>query len=218
MNLKSIRRYRRRLRAASGILRNNPVLALGLALPLAIVPVTLKSGVAISAVVLAATLLPAALAAPVGRRFPVWLRAPFFGLLSMLCVLLVRRYLLHFPVLLGELGVYVPLAAANSMTLELLGNLSEKPSAVLRGALSMCLGFALVVCGVSALREIFGNRTIWDLPFGIYPIKISGVALPFFGFILLGFLGALLRSIDRGISRMLLRRQPRAEERQGGHV
>lgn len=218
MNLKPIRRYRRRLRAASGILENNPVLALGLALPLAIVPINLKSGVAISAVMLVATLPPAAAAAVVGQRIPAWLRAPVFGLLSMLCVLLARAYLLRYPVLLGELGIYVPLAAVNTILLGLTSAPQKPPAPALRDALAMCVGFALVVCGVSALREIMGNRTIWDLEFGLYPIRMVGVTLPFFGFILLGFLSALFRSINRGITRSMLRRQPPLAERQGERV
>lgn len=218
MNLKPIRRYRRRLKAAWGILEHNPVLALGLALPLAIVPITLKSGVAISFVMLAATLPPVAAAALVGRRVPAWLRAPAFGFLSMLCVQLARMALLRYPVLLGELGIYVPLAAANTVMLELTAACAKPPLRALREVLAMCAGFALVVCGVSALREILGNRTIWDLPFALYPIRMSGVTLPFFGFILLGFLGALLRRIDGTIIRILLQRQHDGAERQGERV
>ena len=58
----------------------------------------------------------------------------------------------------------------------------------------------MVICLVSAIREIWGNGTIWGYPCeGIVPV--SGMLLPFSGFILLGFLASPLHKLrDRLIS------------------
>ena len=76
--------------------------------------------------------------------------------------------------------------------------------AAIRDAVMTCLGFALVCCSVGALREILASQTIWDKPFELYSIKLIGVEMPFFGFIMIGFVSALFRSIDRTALRAII--------------
>ncbi|MEG1849721.1 MAG: Rnf-Nqr domain containing protein, partial [Oscillospiraceae bacterium] len=207
MKLNRTRKYRHRLQKTSGVFKNNPVLAFGLALPFVIVPsLSLKSGVAMSLILLAATVPTAVASSLADRKIPIWMRAPCCVLLSMGCILAIIGGMHKNPLVLDSLGVYVPLAAGNTLMLELaVFHPRDNAKAAFFDASKMCLGLALVLCGVSALREILGNRTIWDVEFGLYPIRMSGVMLPFFGFILLGFLGALFRCVDRAILRTTLR-------------
>lgn len=190
----------------SGALRTNPILVRGLALPFAVVPsVTLKNGVAMSLVLLAST-LPSALAARLlGRRLPVWCRMPVYSLLSMACVIALLVPLGNYPSMVDGLGVYIPLAAVNTMTMTLAFEERRQPvPRVLYDAIMTCVGFTAVICGVSAVREILSARTLWGVEFGVYPIRVAGAALPFFGFILLGFLAALFRSLDHALVRLTL--------------
>lgn len=192
----------------SGLLKNNPVIVLGMALPFVIVPtLTLKNGVMMSFIIFAAT-VPAALVAPLLRnRLPMLYRVMFFAVLSMLFVMGAALLLTDYPVQLDALGIYLPLAALNSMMLDLC--VMRPRQTVIAAAVDsvmMCLGFALVACGISAVREVLSARTIWDIPFGVYPIRVVGVTMPFFGFILIGFLNALCRSIDRAMVRGMLSR------------
>ena len=210
MNLKPIRKYRRRLKKTSGLIKNNPVVALGMALPFVIVPtLNLKSGLLISVFILAATVPSAAIAPALHKKVPMPYLVPGYTLLAMLGVIAAQLLLRRQAVLLDSLGLYIPLAAVNSIMLELTVVSPRKtPQRGLRDALIICMGFALVACGIGAVREVLGSRTIWDVPFSLYPIRMVGVTLPFFGFILLGFLNALCRSVDRAVVNGMLSRGP----------
>lgn len=217
MNLKPIRKYRRRLKKTSGLIKNNPVVALGMALPFVIVPtLNLKSGLLISVFILAATVPAATLAPVLHKKMPTPYLVPCYALLAMLGVIAAQLLLRRQAVLLDSLGLYIPLAAVNSIMLDLtVAHPRQTPQHGLRDAVIMCLGFTIVACGIGAVREVLGSRTIWGVPFGLYPIRMVGVTLPFFGFILLGFLNALCRSVDRGIVNGMLLRTPVPESGEG---
>lgn len=216
MNLKPIRKYRRRLKRTSGLIKNNPVVALGMALPFVIVPtLNLKSALLISAFIFAAT-VPAATIAPVmHKRVPALYLVPCYTILAMASVIAVQLLLRRHAVLLDGLGLYIPLAAVNSIMLDLTAvNPRKTPQHGFWDAVVICLGFTLVACGIGAIREVLGSKTIWGIPFGLYPIKVMGVTLPFFGFIILGFLNALCRSVDRVVVNGMLSHRPAPAERE----
>ena len=183
-----------------------------MALPFVIVPaLNLKSGFLISLFIFVATVPAAALAPALHKRVALPLLVPCYALLAMVGVIAAQLLLRRQAVLLDGLGLYIPLAAVNSIMLELtVVHPRLTPRRGLGDGLILCLGFALVACGIGAVREVLGSRTIWDIPFGLYPIRMVGVTLPFFGFILLGFLNALCRSVDRGIVNGMLARAPAA--------
>lgn len=218
MNLKPIRKYRRRLKRTSGLIKNNPVVALGMALPFVIVPtLNLKSGLLISIFIFVSTVPAATLAPAVHKKIPALYLVPCYTLLASAGVIVAQLLLRRQAVLLDGLGLYIPLAAVNSIMLDLTAvNPRKTPLRGLRDAVVICLGFTLVACGISAIREVLGNRTIWGVPFGLYPIKMVGVTLPFFGFIILGFLNALCRSVDRAVVNGMLARGPAPERGEGG--
>ena len=210
MNLKPIRRYRRILKKTSGLIENNPVVALGMALPFVIVPaLNLKSGLLISLFILVATVPAATLASALHKKVPMPYLVPCYTLLAMAGIIAAQLLLRRQGALLDGLGLYMPLAAVNSIMLELTVVSPRKtPGRGFGDAVILCLGFALVACGIGAVREVLGSRSIWGHPFSLYPIRMVGVTLPFFGFILLGFLNALCRSVDRGIINGMLARTP----------
>ncbi len=217
MNLQPIRKYRRRLDLTSGIIKNNPVLGMGLALPFVVIASTsLKRGAVMSIIMLFAT-VPTVFAAYFLRKvLPRWLRLPVYCLVSISCIALLMQPLGKYPVLLDDLGVYVPLAAVNMMMVELTLSMKKKPLfPAVKEAVFLCIGFALVMCAFSAIREVMSAHTLWDLPLNIPTVSISGAALPCFGFILLGFFAAFARAVDRSRVRVMLRRgesQASAEE------
>ena len=207
MNLKPIRKYRRRLDKTSGIIKNNPVLGMGLALPFAVIASTsLKRGVLMSAILFAATVPTVAAAYLLRRSLPRWLRLPVYCIVACICIVLVQIPLGRYPVLMDDLGVYVPLAAVNMIMVELTLGLKKKTfSSAIRDAVFLSVGFALVMCALSAVREVMSLRTIWDIPLNLTPVAIRGAALPCFGFILLGFFAAFVRAVDRSRVRVMLR-------------
>ncbi len=202
----------------SGILKDNPVFALGIGLPFVIAPsVSLKNGVAISILFLAATLPCVVIAAFVGKKPPVLARMPLYALISIVFVTLAAVPLGRWPSIRADLGIYIPLTAVNTLMLEMAARHPAKsPLSALRASLVNWAGFAVVACSVSAVRELLGNRTLWEAPAALLPIRFTGVSLPFFGFILLGFFAALFRNIDRAFKGSLIReREMKIEEERG---
>lgn len=58
------------------------------------------------------------------------------------------------------------------------------------------LGFAVVICLGSAVREVLWRGALWDIPLGIGG-GIPGVQYVFAGFILLGFFSAAAQAAAR---------------------
>ena len=201
MNLKRVRKYRRTLNKTTGLFKDNPVIVLAMALPFIIVPaVNLKSAVVISAFILATTVPCAVIAALLKDKVKSVYAIPFYCTIAMVIVALLRIRLKANAVMLEELGIYIWLTAINSIMIKL--SASEPRDSWFKGlkdAVMMCLGFALACCLVGAVREILGNQTIWDRPFELYSVRLIGVSMPFFGFIMIGFVSALFRSIDRAV-------------------
>lgn len=181
-----------------------------MALPFVIVPsYSLKAAVIMSAFIFAATIPCATLAPVLKPKIKTVYLVPLCSIIAMCFVMLTRYALSGYAVLLDALGLYIPLVAVNSIMLEIsVINTRKTPLKGFCDAVLMCMGFALVACSIGTLREVLGERTIWDIPFGIYPIKLVGVKLPFFGFIMIGFLNALCRGIDRMLVRVMLSSEP----------
>jgi len=206
LNIKRVRKYHRTLNRTTGLIKDNPVVALAMTLPFIIVPaVNLKSSFIISVFIMAAT-VPCAMIAPLLKdKIKDIYTVPLYSVIAMLAVIALKANLKEYAVIFEELGIYLWLTAVNSIMIQLSAVNPRKT--VFKGfkdAMMMCLGFAAVCCFIGAAREVLGNKTIWDNPFEIYSVRIIGVTLPFFGFIMIGFINAFFRSIDRSITRLLL--------------
>ncbi len=185
---------------ANGLLYKNPVLigAIGLC-PVVAAGVTLKNGVALS-LLLGAMLLPACLLfSLVGDKVPMWLRPPVILVLS--AALYIPAGIFTEKVLPGSLsalGVYAPLMTANAIIASRAKHFSARHvyyAALVDGA-GCALGFAVVICLGSAVREVLWRGALWDIPLGIGG-GISGVQYVFAGFILLGFFSAAAQAAAR---------------------
>lgn len=184
---------------------------MGMALPFVIVPCSsLKSAVVISVFLFMATVPCAVFSSLAKHKLKVAYLVACCAVLSMCFVMLTKFALRGQAVLLDSLGLYIPLAAVNSMMLEMsVFSPRDDWKAALNNSILMCMGFALVACMIGAAREILGSQTIWDIQFKLYPVKMVGVRLPFFGFIMIGFLTAICRSVDRILVRMMLLGEPK---------
>ena len=95
MNLTLVRKYNKLLRKTDGILLHNPLLTLGLALPLAIIPSYGLIGTAAVSVAMLVCFVPTVfLSGLIGNRLPLWLRVVVYPVVS--CLLLIpARYLVQ---------------------------------------------------------------------------------------------------------------------------
>ena len=203
----------------SFLLRNIVLVqAIGLC-PIVAVGVTLQNGVALT-VCTAAVLLPCSLCISLLRdRIPAWLR-PFavyrggFGA-SAGAAWLLNRYISH--ELYAALYLFLPLMAVNTIFTYRAGmafSTNNRPAAALVDALGSSLGFGLVICTVSALRELASYGTLWNIPLNL-PYTLPEAAMPYAAFIMLGFMAAFLQWFKSAARRVYGRARGRRARRKG---
>lgn len=173
--------------------------ALGLC-PIIAVSTHLKYGVALT-VCTAAVLIPTSLSMSlVGEHIPFWLRAPLYTIGASALLLgagwLMDRFISH--EMYAALYLYLPLMAVNTLFSFCAGTFSVRhdPKYALIDALASSVGFGLVICAVSCVREWLAYGTIWDIPV-VISAPLQQADLPFAGFLLLGLMGALLQRLTR---------------------
>ena len=189
---------------------NNIVLiqALGLC-PIIGAATTLQSGVVMS-VCTAAVLLPLSLLmAFLGSYLPKWLRPAVYVLLASLLLVGTSSLLTHYisGELFAKLHHFIPLIAVNMLYARTVGFASiAHPVSTIVDALGSTLGFGIVICGVSALREVLAYGTLWNNPVEI-SWSLPHADTPFVAFILLGLLAAGLQWSRLRISAFFRRKE-----------
>lgn len=199
----------------STFLTNNIVLvkAVGLC-PIIAGGVTLKYGVALTLCTLAVLLPSCLFIAGVGDRIPKWLHPPVYTLAATLMMTgaaaVVSRWIA--PEIYAALYLFLPLMTVSTIFTYHAGGFSAGTSPLLAAvdAVGSSLGFGLVICIVSSLREMVVYGTLWDIPLP-FTARFPAGALPFTAFILLAFMAAGLQAIKNRRSH-----RPREEEGETG--
>lgn len=200
MKLSVARKYRHILRKSDSIFYRNPLLTLGLALPLVVIPSYGLMGACAVSLAMLICFIPSVVAASlIGNRLPVWLRVVFYPLLSCLLLIPAQSLVQYIsPLIFDTLGVYFSLICVNSLLAYSVEKACrQKPLAAFAFAFRLWLGSSIValLCGV--LRELAASGSLWgvvifkDLPHLPFAQMAMG------GFILLGFLAAFFRLIHR---------------------
>ena len=190
---------------------NNIVLiqAMGLC-PIIAAGTSLKNGVAL-AICSAVVMIPLSLfTAFSGKWLPKWLRPALYILLASL-LLVGTAYVMQNYVsaqLFADLHLFIPLMAVNMVYSRSIGySPVVHPIPTILDALGSSLGFGLVICIISALREIAGTGTLWGVTVDILPITMKATNEPFVAFILLGFMAATLQWTRHRISALFQRKE-----------
>lgn len=181
---------------------DNIVLAQGLGLcPIIAAGVSLQKGVALT-VCTAIALIPCSLLMSVwGKKLGI-MRTPLYSVLAMAlmvgCQWVLRQY---FPELSASLYIFLPLMSVNTLFTYRAGGFSvgRHPLVALTDAVGTSLGFGLVICIVSALRELAIDGALWGVPMG-YAARFPEAAYPFAAFILIGFGAAILQQLKKRYS------------------
>ena len=189
---------------------NNIVLiqALGLC-PIIAAGTSLQSGVALT-VCTAVVLIPLSLfIAVAGNWLPKWLRPAAYVLLASL-LLVGTAYVMEQYVsseLFAKLHLFIPLMAVNMLYTRSVGFSSiVNPVATVLDALGSTIGFGLVICIVSALREMAVQGTLWGVSLG-WETTLTTTSAPFAAYLLLGFMAALLQWSRQRISAFFHRKE-----------
>ena len=137
----------------------------------------------------------------VGKK---WMR---IGMLCALCMLLTGCLFRSPTDLYAQLHLYIPLMAVNMLYTRSVGFSSiVNPVATVVDALGSTVGFGLVICAISALREMAVQGTLWGVSMG-WDTTLSTTSAPFAAFLLLGFMAALLQWSRQRISAFFHRKE-----------
>ena len=184
----------------NGLFFKNPVLvgALGL-YPVVAAGYNLKNAVELSLLFLFISLPTALLFCLVGEMLPLWLRPGLVLAISAVFYLpgawLTDKLI---PGSIAALGMFAGLMICNSMILSRANDYAPTHIgwAVAADSLGCSLGFTLVICLTAAIRELWLKGGLWHVNTGVYGTGDGSVSLPFFGFILLGFLAAFVQWVN----------------------
>lgn len=182
---------------AEHIFLNNPVLAGGLVIgQLAAGCVSLQCGAALSITFAFVSLPVLVFAAAIGRYLPKAMRIVSYMVISALMLLpsyfTVRSIAANIT---DSVGIYMTLMAVTTIPVAYSAKYSERHSvgnAFLDGV-GLTLGFALAAAVIGGVREFLGSGTLWGNK--ITSAMFPSLLLPFWGFILMGFMAAFVRAV-----------------------
>ena len=189
---------------------HNVVLAQALGLcPIIAAGVTLQNGVVLT-ICTALVMLPLSLVISfAGRHFPKWVRPALYVLLATL-LMVGAAYVLDTyisPELYARLYLFIPLIAVNMIYSRSIGFASTvKPLETVIDAIGSTLGFGIIICLISALREFAIAGSLWGIPLNT-ELVLPEAAAPFTAFIVLGFMAALLQWARQHINAYFRRKE-----------
>lgn len=218
MNVAITRKYRKQQGFLSALLARNPVLVLGLDLPFVIVcAVNLRAAVALSIEMFIIHLTAVVVAMLAARFLPRWSRI-LVDVGAAFIMMTIARYLLTnisvFSDISNYAGMYIYLMAVNGITIYQCSRITrrDKPWPVLASAFMNAVAFALTMLVVAAFREYLSAGTLWGIPLPS-KIRLSGLAIPFGGFIIMGFLLALVKLVNKQLLALSIREAIRRDAR-----
>ncbi len=155
------------------------------------------------------------------KPIPRWIRIGIYIILGAAIVsplmILIER--INNP-LFSSLGIYLPIMAVNSLNVLRCERFAVKISPVkaLIDGLTASVGYAAVLFVCGFIRELLGNGSLFG--FEIFKGRtMSGLLLPFGGFLILGFAGAALRAlIAKFWPKYLDKKQPKPGSKKKPHI
>ncbi len=173
------------------------VQALGLC-PILAMGIDLRYGVALSVCTVVTLVLSDLLFALLAKHVATRLQPVVYVLLSSVLLFgaAVALRLAISAEIYAHLYLFLPLMAVNTLYTyrSAIAPTTARPrlSLTLADSLGSALGFSLVLCVASALREMAIYGTLWNVSLG-YEARFPEAAHPFIGFVLLGFMAAALQ-------------------------
>ena len=175
----------------------NPVVISALGIyPVVVGSYSLKSALELSLMMVLIAVPVNLILCAVGELLPNWLR-PGVVLLVSAAFYLPAGWVTErvFPGALAMLGTCGAWMVCNSMVLSRANEYAPSHIgwAAAADALGCSVGFSLIVCAFAVVREIIHCGDIWGVTTSLRVVQNKGILLPFFGFIMLGFLAALVQ-------------------------
>ena len=181
----------------STALIHNPVLiqAVGLGAVVAVCT-TVKTALLLSLVFAPVMIVTQVIASAVLKKVPRWIRVTLYLIIGTAMIVPVIYLIdIYAPDIRLGAGIYLALTAINSVTAihcEKIAVKTDVKSAFYDAAASS-IGYAVVIMLVGLIRELLGASSIWGMHVNL-PVHFEGLLLPFGGFLMLGFLAAILKA------------------------
>lgn len=182
----------------NGFFLGNTVLERGLVLsPVIVASYNYKNSVILGIGFMLITFFTVLLSSFIPKKLPYTLRTIMYTLIG--CAVFVPSAMLVdviYPESLFKLGVFFPLLVANSLIVVKSESRFHKHSKgrMIFDLICYSLGFFVVIIVVGIIREFLGSGAFMGEPVkGM--ISVQAVLLPFSGFIIVGFLAALLKHV-----------------------
>ena len=172
----------------------NPVLVLGLVIgQLAAGDISLQNAAALSVTFFFITVPVMLFASTLGKKIPSGINFVCYALLS--AAMLVPAYFVSgsfSATIFDSAGIYPALLAVSTVPIIYSSKIAEKqtPAKAILNGVCIAAGFAFTAVILGAAREFLGKGSLWNFKFSeaYYP----AAKLPFWGFIFLGFMAAML--------------------------
>ncbi len=198
-----------------GLFLGNTVLERGLVVsPVIVAATTLQNSVILAIAYAVITFLTVFCTSFIPKRLPYTIRVIIYVIFASLVYIPTAWLLsLWMPYGVFSVGIFLPLLVANSLIVRKSETrfFAQKKPAMLLDLLCSVAGFVWVICLVGAVREVLGNGTMLGVP--VLDWKIPGLLFPFAGFILIGFLAAVMQKLRNALKDGEKRTEPDSESK-----
>lgn len=190
----------------NGFLFENPILEKGLILgPAVVVSYTFENSIMIGIAFFFITFFTVLLSVIVSNRIPYTIRIIIYSIIACIIFIPTAMYMEKlYPDTLFSLGIFLPLLVVNSLILIKSESRfhKKKTGTMIFDLFFHTLGFLFVVVIIGFFRDLLTDGVIFDIK--ILEFKMPAIAYPFAGFILIGFLSALIKNIHLNLQKRKL--------------
>ncbi|WMJ23803.1 Rnf-Nqr domain containing protein [Paludicola sp. MB14-C6] len=191
-------RHKKSFEKFNGLLLGNTVLERGLVLsPVIVASYNYQNSIILGISFVMITFFTVLLSSFIPKKIPYTIRSIFYTLIA--CAIFIPTAMWMdsiYPEQVFKLGIFLPLLVANSLIVVKSESRfhKHKKGMMIVDLLCHTIGFFLVIVLVGTIREIIGNGTLMGQAISL-PFKVPAIIYPFSGFILVGFLAALVKRI-----------------------
>ena len=176
----------------------NPVLfeAIGIA-PVVAMAVSVKTAIMLSVISTIEFVLIESFTCFFLKQLKRWFRVLVYAVLGVLINIPLFLFFNKFaPNDTANVSIFLPLIAVNSMIALHCERIAVKNDYrhTLVDAVSASVGYVFIIFIVGTVREVLGSGTFYGNSLNL-PVQLSGMVLPFGGFLLLGFIAAFAKKI-----------------------
>lgn len=181
-----------------GLFLGNTILERGLVLaPVIVASYNYRNSLVLGLSFMIITFSTVLISSFITKKIPYTIRTILYSLIA--CAIFIPTAMLmnhYWSETVFTLGVFLPLLVANSLIVVKSESRFHKRKMfyMVIDLLCHCIGFFLVIMLVGVIRELFGNGMFFNIPVANMP-KVSVIQFPFAGFIIVGFLAAIVKRV-----------------------